>query len=224
MPRTYTPVPKCPAKLARIIEAVNRLPDDTDEMFRKMSVFIAEHISKYVNKDSNDYWNYQKTLFQRFENIIGDKNLSQRLIGKTDIFQPDVVLKFGALVEAKKVLRYIAETNRDEDSPGVKRLKRYYALTPKGNPPFIKLFFDYDYQEAKLDFKPFDYLDFFTLLKKLKGSLKRIKLCPICDGVFWVKKTNALTCGNQKCIDDLQYKKKKLKEKENNVLVQTHKF
>jgi ribosomal protein S27AE len=200
------------------MKAVNALPDDTDEMFEKMDVFIAEHNSKGFIEDANDYWNYQKTLFQRFENIIGNKILSQWLIGKTDIFRLDVVLRFAALVEAKKVLRYIAETNRDEDSPGLERLKRYYSLVPKGNQPFIKLFFSYDYSEAKLDFKAFDYLDFFSLLKKLKGSLNRVKMCPTCDGVFWAKKTNALTCGNQKCIDSLQYKKKKLRRK-NNVIV-----
>lgn len=211
MPTTYTPVPECPPKLARIMKAANILPDDTNELFEKMGVFTAEHNSKGFVEDANDYWNYQKTLFQRFENIIGNKNLSKWLIGKTDIFQLDVVLKFGALVEAKKVLLYIAETNRDEDSQ-ITRLERYYALAPRGNLPFIKQFYYYNYREEKLDFKPFDYLDFFALLTKLKGSLKRIKLCPICDGVFWAKKTNALTCGSQKCIDALQYQKKKEKK------------
>ena len=217
MPRTYKPVPECPPKLARIMKAANILPDDTNEMFAKMDVFIAEHNSKnlsefsnddFRDKGSNEYWDYQKTLFQHFESIIANKSLSKWLIGKTDIFRLDVVLRFAALVEAKKVLRYIAETNRDEDSQR-KRLERYYALTPKGNLPFIKQFYYYNYREEKLDFKPFDYLDFFALLIKLKGSLKRIKLCPICDGVFWAKKTNALTCGNKKCIDGLQYQKKK---------------
>lgn len=212
MPRTYTPVPECPVKLARIIRAVNRLSDNTDELFKKMGEFISEHNSKNYVENPKDYWNYfQKTAFQRFENIIGDKKLSQWLIGKTDIFQLDVVLKFGALVEAKKVLRYIAETNRDENSPG-DRLKRYRALTPKGYLPFIKRFYFYDYHEAKIDFKAADYLGFFALLKDLSGSLNRIRLCPICDGVFWAKRMNFLTCGNQKCIDGLQYKKKKLKE------------
>ncbi len=223
MSRTYKPVPECPPKLARIIKGVNMLPDNVDEMFEKIGEFASEYNNRSVSEILNKDLNYQKTFFQRFENIIGNKKLSQLLIGKTDVFQLDVILKFAEFVQAKKVLRYIAETNRDEDSPA-ERLKRYFALTPKGHQPFIKLFFYYDYHEAKLDFKWFDYIDFFALLKRLKGSLKRIKLCPVCDSIFWAKKTNALTCGNQKCVDALQYKKKKLKEKENNVLVQTHKF
>jgi ribosomal protein S27AE len=211
MSTTYKPVPECPQELARIMSAVNALPGDTDEMFEKMSVLIAENDSRdFIEND--DYWDYHKTLFQRFESIIGNKNLSQWLTGETDIFQPGVVFKFAALVEAKKVLRYIAETNRDEDSPGLDRLKKYYALEPKDRKPFIKWFFSYDYSEAKLKFEALDHLKFFLSLRKLEGLLNRVKMCPVCDGVFWAKKTNALTCGDKKCIDALQYKKKKLKK------------
>ncbi len=46
MPRTYKPVPDCPPMLARIMKAANILPDDTNEMFAKMDVFIAEHNSR----------------------------------------------------------------------------------------------------------------------------------------------------------------------------------
>lgn len=214
MPRTYKPVPECPSKLRQVIKAANRLPEKTNELFEKLGEFASEHNNRPFDENRNDYWNYhRKIAFERFENIIGDKPLAKWLVGKTDDFQLEAILNFAELVQARQVLRYIAETNRDEDSLGEDFLRRYYRLSPQGYQPFIKLFFYYDYGEAKFDFKTFDMLGFFAMLQDLKGSLHRIKLCPICDCVFWAKKTNALTCGNQKCIHGLQNKKKKLKEK-----------
>ncbi len=40
----------------------------------------------------------------------------------------------------------------------------------------------------------------------------RVRICPICKNIFWAKKNNSETCGNQKCIDSLQNIKKKAKK------------
>lgn len=60
------------------------------------------------------------------------------------------------------------------------------------------------------------------IIRALDGiNPKRLKMCPICNFVFWAKKTNGNTCGKKKCADDLGNKKrlaeaKAQKEKQNN--------
>ena len=68
MARTYKPVPECPAKLRQVIKAANRLSDSTNELFEKLDDFIKEHNSRDFEESINDYLNYQKIAFQRFEN------------------------------------------------------------------------------------------------------------------------------------------------------------
>ncbi len=60
------------------------------------------------------------------------------------------------------------------------------------------------------------------IIRALDGiNPKRLKMCSICNLVFWAKKINANTCGEKKCADDLGNKKrlaeaKAKKEKQNN--------
>jgi hypothetical protein len=38
-------------------------------------------------------------------------------------------------------------------------------------------------------------------------DVRRLKLCPICDQVFWEKRLNSKTCGNKDCVERLSGKK-----------------
>lgn len=48
-----------------------------------------------------------------------------------------------------------------------------------------------------------------NILPIVDVDLDRIRLCEICKHIFWAKKTNAVTCGEKKCSDELGNKKRK---------------
>ncbi|HMS41119.1 MAG TPA: hypothetical protein PKE69_12890 [Pyrinomonadaceae bacterium] len=51
------------------------------------------------------------------------------------------------------------------------------------------------------------------IVKKEKIKFDRIRICPICNFLFWAKKKNSETCGQKKCIDTLGNRKRLEKTK-----------
>jgi hypothetical protein len=48
------------------------------------------------------------------------------------------------------------------------------------------------------------------LINTTRGiSAERLRICPVCDEIFWAKKTNTKTCGKDNCVNGLQNRKKK---------------
>lgn len=52
--------------------------------------------------------------------------------------------------------------------------------------------------DNKLDFRPRKLV---SVLQSIDA--RRLKICPICDQVFWAKRLNSKTCGDKKCVETL---------------------
>ena len=191
------------------------MPDNTVQIIEEL-----ERLAGYVNNSAFlETWAERDALQTRFEKIVGNKKLSNLLIGIRKDKKPILDInkateKLASLEQSKRILHYIAKKNRRRREQikiyGLERLTDYFELAGERGSPYFVVPFEYDEEKGLPSVKRPLLLK--IIQKREFESFDRVAVCPICDGVFWAKKTNALTCGNQKCIDGLQYKKKKLKE------------
>lgn len=63
--------------------------------------------------------------------------------------------------------------------------------------------------ENKIVFSP------SPIVRILQGvDARRLKLCPVCQDVFWAKKLNTTTCGKKDCVESVSGKKYHVENKE----------
>ncbi len=223
MPGKYKPVPKCPAELKPIIDDANLLPRNAVQIRRKLAGLAKEvKMSPFM-----ETWLERDTIQARFEKIIGNKELSDLLIGKGRILLNinKARLEFASLEQSKRILHYIAERNRQKREQikldGLGLLTEYFYLIGEIGEPSFVVPFSYDEQKGLPSVKIPPLLE--LIQKGDIASFDRVAVCPICECVYWLRKTTSETCGKKKCIDDLGNRKrldkaKKLKEKNNGTL------
>jgi hypothetical protein len=206
MPRKYQKVSECPLKLETIIELVNLLPDDAEKVF--------------------DEYNGRTKIYR--DGVIIRDTAKEILNEKIVIYCLDEERNFveaaNDLLKAKKLFLVFSEMSKN------------YLSLPKNkrtSSPELGLliykFFGSEHQDREFPaligfsgvfIKPVqsELLEFF---KENDVPFYRIRLCPICQDIFWAKKTNSETCGKKKCSDELGNRKrlaeaKMLKEKHYN--------
>ncbi len=48
--------------------------------------------------------------------------------------------------------------------------------------------------------------EFINILERENIPFFRIRLCPICENIFWAKRLDSKTCGKEKCVGELSGK------------------
>ncbi len=77
MTKKYKPVPKCPDELKPIMDGVNLLPDNAGEILGEL-----KRLTGYVNESALLVtWAERDSLQARVEKIVGNKKLSDLIIG-----------------------------------------------------------------------------------------------------------------------------------------------
>ncbi len=216
MTRKYKPVPGCPDELKPIMGGVNLLPDNAGEILGEL-----KRLAGYVNESALLVtWAERDALQARVEKIVGNKKLSDLLIGISKNKKPilninKVSARLASLEQSRRILRYIAKKNLQQreqtKSFGIDRLTDYFELAGmRGKPRFVVLF-NYDEQKGlpSVHIPPL-----LALIQKGDiASFDRVAVCPICQRVYWSRKTNSGTCGNKKCAINLANRKRLAKAK-----------
>jgi hypothetical protein len=207
MTRKYKPVPGCPDELKPIIYGVNLLPSNALKLVKQVA-----RLARDVNKSAfMETWAERDELQSKFEAIVGNKKLSDLLIGEGKILrinQADQTLR--DLEQSKRILHYIAKRNHQKREQikvdALDLLKDYFELTDLRKPPNFVVFFNYDNEKGLPMIKKPPLL--MLIEKGNIESFERIAVCPICSKVYWSKKTNSGTCGEKKCAINLANRKR----------------
>ncbi len=98
------------------------------------------------------------------------------------------------------------------DAKALRELAEWSSNTPLSRRRSFRFFREYLFMAFSLD---------GTLNKLRTGPLSRIadeglvadrlRICPICDRICWMKKTTSKTCGKKQCSDRADYLKNKIK-------------
>ncbi len=209
MPRKYKEVPKCPPELERIFNKVNSLPANAGE--------ITKELNNLANKANNlDYEDSEgiSSLRLRFVNLISDIELFKPLVKKilssphSSLLMKLATRKIADIEQSQRVLRYIAQTNRNPEAAGIDLLNMYHRLAGGAGEPFFRVTFNY--KDGK--FRTYG-ARLLPILRKTGISFSRIAECPNCKCIYWARKANSGTCGEKKCADALGNQKRRLKAK-----------
>ncbi len=209
-------VSKCPEKLGILIGIYNLVPADAPLKSQKE----LEKEAEKATKQFDDYWSTErKVMTARF--------LDNAVIEQTENYPAlKECISNQALFgwrNQKKNIYFQFLYFREKFNLILENAYSYFQGGYK-----IEVFFDSDKtiifsfsDEGKYQIKSVPSVaDLFA--EALEGvDASRVRRCAICLKIFWAKTSNAGTCGDKKCADDLGNKKrldkaKELKEKLNN--------
>ncbi len=208
-------VRKCPESLRRIIAAVNRLPENTDEILERL-IKLARDVE---NADFEEIHANIESYKAKIYNLKLEKEVLDYLIGEMPgaIIFGLVAQNFNELILAKPVLQGIAEINRKEIEQYGKR-----AFTET---PFNKLVNSYAFQEKMRGIRfsvPLDLINGCVrpafsglplIFQKEDIPLARIRICPVCKSIFWAKRIDSPTC-SEKCLNTFNQRNTRIRKLE----------
>ncbi len=221
--RNYKKVSECPEKVTNLLKIINLVPIDVEfSTSRKLIEIYSKKRRIFGDKYYKDTWN------EIYEETSSEQSLYYEYLGRRDELIRDEIEIYPKLTEYVfdleiaqqefySAARYLEFVNlriqmRDityENTRYAARLGiidfNWIPLINSGQGSELVTYNEYFINEkGKMDFRQ------GPIAEALRGhDAIRLRICPICKIVFWAKRTNALTCGQQKCIDDLQNQKKK---------------
>jgi len=229
--KKYIKASDCPTELARLIDIANLIPanvflpysEGLEEIYRKRRAtrgdkFYAPMIWADRDIPYTDYEIWVCYVVDRDElirdltapypklvNYLGDSKNYNELHKDSEFIYAFTYLAF---VRVSMRLREIAIENL-----------RYVTKAEIIDPGLLGMYNDVEYENRAIGVK---YIvengEGRFRLDEVQEALKdvnpiRLRICPICKNIFWAKKNNSATCGDQKCIDNLQNIKKKIRKK-----------
>lgn len=218
--RKYKKVSQCPEELQKIFYWVNGIKNEAqfDEAVTLCETLVELEIE---GRSEEEMEKILKTYFNK-------KFFAYLTSGKQFSFQ-SALRRFTDIIGARPFLLSICKTNSKEMKERGKDAftKNGYSLRNKES-----LFYKgFERPEDPKELYPFDYFT-GTLTLDSKGNIRprlsgfieicskynipfvRIRMCPVCNNIFWAKKLNAKTCGNDKCSDSLS--QRSIREKKKN--------
>ena len=223
---------ECPIKLAKLIELANLTPanallpysEGLEEIYRKRRATRGDKFFAPIDRSYTGEY-------------LTDYEIWTRFLGNRDELIRDIIVPYPKLIQYLDDLDNYTEANKKDEfgyaftylwfvqiSMRLREIAlenlRYLTNAEIIDPSLIYMFADVEYENRAVSVKYFveDGEGKFRLdevQEALKGANPiRLRVCPICKNIFWARKTNSATCGNQKCIDTLQNQKKKAKKQE----------
>ena len=233
----YQSIAKCPPKLEKLIGMVNFVPGKLffpdvetvmnnvylEQTGRKMPFFDTENDysgGKYWTDDDRTQHEktFNKTLeiieaatvtFPKLHNYLFEKpekmSVADWYINQTYIQNPlDAYIEY---FEFRRQLRAIASKCTAFANKRYGNEKKSIAF-----PSYemdLSSYAQFRIVENKIDFVPSKIIE---LLQDVDA--RRLKICPICDEVFWAKRIEAKTCSKRRCKNNFHQRNRRIKEYE----------
>ncbi len=193
----------CPDELEKLIDLVNLLPPEPD--IEEMSKRIADLAAEVYGRNPDGKPREISTLQARFKALITNTELFNYLVDEFFglINMESAPKNFSYLVQSKKILQYIAQTNQqkneDEDFA-------FYRTVSGIN--FVVSF----YREKNNAVRP-SMPSLAEILQDPEIPQTRIRLCEICSRIFWASYKNSFTC-SKPCLNALRQRRHRKTNKE----------
>ena len=207
-----------PEALARVIAAVNELPqdlkkfkDDLNELSARYDKEYLQIIQKHGNRVAAGYEPLEKDLL-KLQSVYANKLrrlITPKLAGLLNTaverngFE-NARLRLRNLVSEKRALLRIIDA-----------FNRWQALTFKGMAVFKPFEFEtpvYTFsfnEDATLELSNIEILDILT---KEKIPIEKIRVCRVCPNIFWKKRSDSPTCSSS-CLKTFNDKRFETKER-----------
>ena len=196
--RKYKKISECPVELEEIIELVNLLPKNgVQEIFRKITY-------REMGREEA-----ATILPERIITYAFDRSVDARtMMGLTDLATANILLPFYAKW-SREYGAVWADAHKDiRFSIRLKFLSELGQLNVPTFPERLELTDDGFIKPNKRQFT--DIFDENSI------PFYRIRSCPICNSIYWAKRTDAEACNKKNCSDILAQRKYQAKKREKN--------
>ena len=196
--RNYKKTSECPPPLQKIIRISNLLSKEIEDrlFFDRMTRFFNDGM-KSVPKAEN--------LEAVFKNIVGNEELFDHfnVYEPGRFFFPDATARLHETISARGFLRWIGDQNKKQVSKKFIAHEKAHLLAhgflSESGSPFIRSTFVTD---GNGNIRPM-LTEFAQVFLDYDVPFVRIRLCPICDEIFWARRLDAKTCGKKSCAEKL---------------------
>jgi hypothetical protein len=230
--KEYVKTSDCPAELAKLIEIANLTPaniflpysEGLEEIYRKRRATRGDKFCAPMTWGDTDIPLTDYEIWSRYVNNR-DELIRDLIIPYPKLVQyldnPENYSEFeknSEFVFAFTYLRFVRVSMRLREI--AKENLRYVTEEKIVDPGLIGMYWDVKFENRVTGVKYFiengkGQFRHDEVQEALKGvNPIRVRICPICKNIFWAKKNNSATCGNQKCVDDLQNIKKKARKQQ----------